>query len=111
MLAAPAGHAVVLVDTAFAEQVVGIAAGRTPDTPAVGNVGSHSALEAEGSRKPAGGERIAAVGEVVVHTPAVLLQCRKPAAGAAAGKPVGRPPYSIPEAVSLVVVGIAEEQD
>ena len=82
--ATPAGHAVVLVDAAFAVQVVGIAVGRTPDTPAVGSVG-HSALEAEGSRKPAGGERIAAVGEVVVHTPAVLLQCRKPAAGAAAG--------------------------
>ena len=56
-----------------------------------------------------GGERIAAVGEVVVNTLAVLLQCRKPAVGAAAGKPAVRPPYSTPEAVGLVVVGIVEE--
>ena len=56
-----------------------------------------------------GGERIAAVGKVVVNTLAVLLQCRKPAVGAAAGKPAVRPPYSIPGAADLVVVGIAEE--
>lgn len=49
MWAAPAGHAVVLVDTAFAVQVVGIVVGHTPDTPVVGIVGSHTALEAEGS--------------------------------------------------------------
>ena len=47
--AAPAGHAVVLVDTAFAVQVVGIVVGRTPDTPAMGSMSSHTALEAEGS--------------------------------------------------------------
>ena len=55
------------------------------------------------------GERIAAVGGVVEHTLAVLLQCRKPAVGAAAGKPAVRPPYSTPEAVGLGVVGIVEE--
>ena len=55
------------------------------------------------------GERIAAVGGVVEHILAVLLQCRKPAVGAAAGKPAVRPPYSTPGAADLVVVGIAEE--
>ena len=49
MWAAPAGHAVVLVDTAFAVQVVGIVVGRTPDTPAMGSMSSHTPLEAEGS--------------------------------------------------------------
>ena len=47
--AAPADHAVVLVGTAIAVQVVGIVVGYTPDTPVVGIVGSHTALEAEGS--------------------------------------------------------------
>jgi len=55
------------------------------------------------------GEHIAAVDGVVEHTLAVLLRCRKLAVEAAAGKPAVRPPYSTPEAVGLVVVGIVEE--
>jgi hypothetical protein len=46
---APTGHVVVLVDTAFAVQVVGSVVGRTPGTPAMGSMSSHTALEAEGS--------------------------------------------------------------
>jgi len=47
--AVPTDHAVVLVGTAIAVQVVGIVVGHTPDTPVVGIVGSHAALEVEGS--------------------------------------------------------------
>ena len=47
--AAPTGLVVVLVGTASAVQVVGIVVGRTPGNPAVGGMGSHTDLEAEGS--------------------------------------------------------------